>query len=78
MGDFIGLSMKFLLSLIICSQVAGTCMPPYEWPETFNTQYDCLKYCYEESLNKIEEIGREEVNKYNMYIRFVCSPDPSI
>jgi hypothetical protein len=70
--------MKFLLSLIICSQVAGTCMPPYEWPETFNTQYDCLKFGYEESLNKIEEIGREEVNKYNMYIRFVCSPDPSI
>ena len=70
--------MKFLLSLIICSQVAGTCMPPYEWQETFNTQYDCLKFGYEESLNKIEEIGREEVNKYNMYIRFVCSPDPSI
>ena len=70
--------MKFLLSLIICSQVAGTCMPPYEWPETFNTQYDCLTFGYEESLKKIKEIGREEVNKYNMYIRFVCTPDPSI
>ena len=31
--------MKILLSLIICSQVAGTCMPPYPWPETFNNTY---------------------------------------
>ena len=70
--------MKILLSLIICSQVAGTCMPPYQWPDTFKTQYDCLMYGYEESIKKMEEIGREEVNKYNMYIRFTCTPDKSI
>jgi hypothetical protein len=70
--------MKILLSLIICSQVAGTCMPPFQWPDTFKTQYDCLMFGYEESIRKMEEIGREEVNKYNMYIRFTCIPDNSI
>ena len=70
--------MKILLSLIICSQVAGTCMPPYPWPETFSTQYDCLTFGYEESLRKMEEIGREEVNKYNIYIRFTCIPENTI
>ena len=70
--------MKILLSLIICSQVAGTCMPPFQWPDTFKTQYDCLMFGYEESIKKMEEIGREEVNKYNMYIRFTCTPDKSI
>ena len=70
--------MKILLSLIICSQVAGTCMEPYEWPETFNTQYDCIVFGYEESLNKMQEIGREEVNKYNIYIRFTCTPEQII
>ena len=70
--------MKILLSLIICSQVAGTCMEPYEWPQTFNTQYDCMVFGYEESLNKMQEIGREEVNKYNIYIRFVCTPEQII
>jgi|TARA_R110002020_G_scaffold330500_1_gene546147 hypothetical protein len=70
--------MKFLLSLIICSQVAGTCMPPYHWPERFDTQYDCMVFGYEESLNKMQEIGRTEVNKYNMYIRFTCTPDQTI
>ena len=70
--------MKILLSLIICSQIAGTCMTPYQWPETFNTQYDCLMFGYEESIRKMEEIGREEVNKYNVFIRFTCVPDQSI
>tara|TARA_R100000995_G_scaffold76625_1_gene46323 strand:- start:132 stop:344 length:213 start_codon:yes stop_codon:yes gene_type:complete len=70
--------MKILLSLIICSQVAGTCMPPYEWPETFNTSYDCLKFGYEESLKKIKEIGREDINKYNMYVKFTCIPTNTI
>ena len=70
--------MKILLSLIICSQVAGTCMEPYEWPQTFNTQYDCMVFGYEESLNKMQEIGREEVNKYNNYIRCTCTPEQII
>ena len=53
-------------------------MPPYHWPERFDTQYDCMVFGYEESLNKMQEIGRTEVNKYNMYIRFTCTPDQTI
>jgi hypothetical protein len=26
----------------------------------------------------MEEVGREEVNKYGMYIKFYCTPDNSI
>ena len=70
--------MKILLSLIICSSIAGECMPPYPWPDTFNTKYDCLHFGYEESIRKLEEIGREDINKHGMYIRFTCTPDPSI
>jgi hypothetical protein len=70
--------MKFLLTLIICSQVAGTCLEPYPWPEGFDTQYDCMVFGYEESLNKIQEIGREEVNKHNIYIRFICAPENTV
>ena len=70
--------MKILMSLIICSSMAGECMPPFPWPETFNTKYDCLVFGYEESKRKLEEIGREEINKHGMYIKFICTPDPSI
>ena len=70
--------MKILLSLIICSQVANSCLEPYPWPETFNTTYDCMMFGYEESLNKMKEIGRLEVNKYNMFIKFTCTPIETI
>ena len=70
--------MKILLSLIICSQVKQTCLEPYPWPETFNNQYDCMIFGYEESLKKMEEIGKTEVNKYNAYIKFTCTPENTI
>ncbi len=70
--------MKFVLSLIICSSLAGECMPPFDWQETFRTKYDCLVFGYEESLSKMKEIGRTEVNQYGMYIKFYCTPHTSI
>ena len=70
--------MKILLSLIICSQVHLTCMPPYVWPERFDTTYDCMTFGYEESLVKMKEIGRDEVNKHDIYIRFLCTPEETI
>ena len=70
--------MKILLSLIICSQVAGTCLEPYPWPAKFDTQYDCMIFGYEESLKKMKEIGKQEVNKHNIYLRFTCTPEQTI
>ena len=70
--------MKIILGMIICSQVAGTCLPPYQWPTAFNSQYDCLMFGYQESMNKMEQIGREEINKQNMFIRFTCTPENTI
>ena len=70
--------MKFLLSMIICSSVAGQCMPPYQCPETFDTQSDCLMFGYKESIVKMEEFGKTDVNKHGMFIKFYCAPYDSI
>ena len=70
--------MKFILSLIICSSVAGECMPPFDWQGTFDSQYDCLLFGYEESINKMKELGKEESTKYGMYVKFYCTPQPVI
>ena len=70
--------MKILLSLIICSAVEGICMPPYTWPDRFNTMYDCLTFGYEESNKKMKELGRNDINKYELYIRFSCQPETTI
>ena len=66
--------MKIMLTLIICSSIAGDYIEPYQWPETFRTNYDCLMFGYEESMSKLKEVGREDVNKYGMFIKFYCEP----
>ena len=70
--------MKILLTMIICSQVANACMDPYPRPETFNSQYDCLMEGYKQSIVKMEELGRTDVNKYNMFLKFYCTPTNTI
>ena len=70
--------MKILLSLIICSQIQAVCMPAYEWPERFDTSYDCMMFGYEQSISKMQEIGKDEANKHGIYIRFVCVPEQTI
>ena len=53
-------------------------MPPFDWQESFNSQYDRLLFGYEESINKMKEIGREESTKYGMYVKFYCTPQPVV
>jgi hypothetical protein len=64
--------MKFMLTMMICSQVANTCIPPYQYNETFDDAYTCMIKGYELSLEKTKEIGQEDVNKYNIFIKFGC------
>jgi hypothetical protein len=53
-------------------------MPPYQWPEQFNTHYDCMVFGYEESLKKMQEMGKVDINTYTVYIRFTCTPENTI
>ena len=70
--------MKILLTLILCSYTEATCMPPYQWPETFNSTYDCMLAGYKESQKKMKEIGRKDANKHQIYIKFTCTPSETI
>ena len=63
--------MNFTLFMLICSLTAGECMPPHPMPDKYNSIYDCLNAGYAESLRKSKEIGKEEINKHKIYIRFV-------
>ena len=66
--------MSFILSLMMCSVIDGKirCVPPYTHGMKYIDSYECLLDGYNESYNKIVEIGREDVNKYNIYIKFGC------
>ena len=64
--------MKFILSMIICSSVYNSCLPPHNMPEVYNSHYECMISGYKEYIKKAEEIGAEEVNKYGTIIKFMC------
>ncbi len=64
--------MKITLMLILCSGVAQECLAPYEWPTKFPDMYECMLAGYEESTNKMLEIGRYQANEFDMYIKFTC------
>ena len=66
--------MKFLLTFIFCSGVAGKCLPPMEYPEKYAHLYSCLHAGYEESIVQLESIGEVQVNKEQVFIKFLCSP----
>ena len=70
--------MKYTLLMLICSLMAGECMPPHPMPDKYDSIYDCLNAGYIESLNKSKEIGKEEINKHEIYIRFVCKQEKII
>jgi len=66
--------MKFTLLMLMCSYVAGECMAPFPMPTKYDDMYTCMEAGYKESLNKIIEIGPEDVNTHSMYIKFGCYP----
>ena len=53
-------------------------MPGYQWPKQFDSTYDCMMFGYKESMNKMNEVGRVDVNKHQIYIKFTCSPVETI
>jgi len=61
--------MKIGLFMILCSAVAEECMPAFQ-QNKLTSHYECLQKGYEESNKKIKEIGRDEVNKSIIVIKF--------
>jgi len=69
--------MKIVLILVMCSFTTGDCIPPYTLEKEFNDMYDCLLKGYEMAKDKTIEIGRDEVNKHGIYIKFGCKEVPT-
>ena len=66
--------MEFVLTMIMCAFVEGKtkCMPPFRIEETYKDGYECMLDGYAKSYDKILELGRDDVNKYNIYRKFGC------
>ena len=64
--------MKIILIMFVCSQLRGNCLPPIRHVETFTDIYDCMVHGYEEASKMTQALGKEEVNKNRVYIKFRC------
>ena len=71
--------MKFILTFLLCSVIDGktTCLPPFQSEVEYVDAYECMLDVYNQSYNKIVELGREDVNQYNIYIKFGCHENQS-
>ena len=67
--------MNFVLNLIMCSAVSNSCLPPYRYPDLFNDGYSCMIAGNYKSIEKLEEIGSEDVNKNKIFIKFLCTEE---
>jgi len=69
-----GMSMKFILSLILCSGISGQCLPPFQVSVAYDDMYTCLLSGYDVASKKIEQLGPQEVEKHYYHVKFFCHP----
>ena len=64
--------MKFILTFIFCSGMAGSCLPPVEYTGSYKDLYTCLDAGYKESIVQLEKLGPVDVNQKMIFIKFYC------
>ena len=61
-----------------CDNVLGQYTFHIVVPEIYNDYNTCITEGYVRSLNSLKEMGEEDVNKYMIFIKFVCQQDTRI
>ena len=68
--------MKILLSLIICSALAGECQPPFKHQNLFEDWSSCMYQGYRDSIQLMDVMGDDYINKNLIFIKFACAAVP--
>ena len=55
--------MEFILTMIMCSGAANSCLPPFTMPTTYPTIYECMVDGYATSQQKMIEIVGSCIDK---------------
>ena len=67
--------MKFTLIMTICSQIYGTCLPPFEQDYLYNSHFDCATIGYLRSFDVLNKLGADKVNNDRIVVSFNCKPN---
>ena len=68
--------MKIVLSLIICSALAGECKPPFAHKDLFEDWSSCMYQGYNDSLHLLTVMGDDYINANKIFIKFACKEIP--
>ena len=69
--------MKIVLSLIICSALAGECSSPFNNKELFEDWASCMYQGYNDSVQLLDMMGNDYINQNQIFIKFACSDIPN-
>ena len=68
--------MKIVLSLIICSALAGECKAPFDHKDLFEDWSSCMYQGYNDSLQLLGIMGDDYINENKIFIKFACKEIP--
>ena len=65
---------KFTLIIWVCSFLGqqSVCMPPMEFPKTFNSWYDCSRAAHKESLLLMTKMGFKYIKDNKIAVKYSC------
>ena len=69
---------KFILLMWLCSVVANDCQRiviPYT---TFDSYRECSLYGYQHTVDILNKMPKEEIEKWRIHTRFSCKADKTI
>ena len=69
--------MKIVLSLIICSALAGECKPPFDHKDLFEDWSSCMYQGHNDSLQLLTVMGDDYINANKIFIKFACKEIPN-
>ena len=65
--------MKFVLMLSVCSFVTGECKPPITYAQTFDTWKQCATVAMNTSMQYLQAMDDETVNKFQLSTQYTCT-----
>jgi len=69
--------MKIVLSLIICSALAGECKPSFYHKGLLEDWSSCIYQGYNDSLQLLDLMGDDYINENKIFIKFICREIPN-
>ena len=63
---------KFILIIQLCSLVHMDCMKEFQSNIVFNSYYECMTSGHERSINTLNNMGKQFVDRTKIVIKFSC------